>query len=210
MHLFDTDTSPTHLIAHTCTAIDTCTVEDGPIDIPRPTVHATPKQTTPRLQHENPPPYITTPLGIHVNVGEGAFETRAYGIFVVNVNFKASSKDLREHFGRAGRITECLLQRHRSTSRVKGNATLQFASPENIRKAVEMFDGEPFMGRRLRVRLDRVFAVSNPPPTPKPRVDGGVGEGDILRRSAGEDGPVIVDGSRLCHGVEWNDERETG
>ena len=210
MHLFDTDTSPTHLIAHTCTAIDTCTVEDGPIDIPRPTVHATPKQTTPRLQHENPPPYITTPLGIHVNVGEGAFETRAYGVFVANVNFKARSKDLREHFGRAGRITECLLQRHRSTSRVKGNATLQFASPENTRKAVEMFDGGPFMGRRLRVRLDRVFAVSNPPPTPKPRVGGEVGEGDILRRSAGEDRPVIVDGSRLCHGVEWNDERETG
>ena len=154
MHLFDTDTSPTHLIAHTCTATDTCTVEDGPIEIPRPTIHATPKQTTTLLSdrargflrpgRENPPPYITTPLGIHVNVGEGAFGTRAHGIFVANVNFKASSKDLREHFGRAGRITECLLHRHRSTGRVKGNATLRYASPENIRKAVEMFDGEPW------------------------------------------------------------------
>ena len=51
---------------------------------------------------------------------------------------------------------------------MKGNAILQFALPENIRKAVEMFDGEPFIGRRLRVRLDRVFAVSNPPPKVSP------------------------------------------
>ena len=79
---------------------------------------------------------------------------------------------------------------------MKGNATLQFASPENIRKAVEMFDGEPFIGRRLRVRLDRVFAVSNPLPTLKPQVDRGVGKGDILRQSVGEDRPVIVDGSK--------------
>jgi RNA recognition motif-containing protein len=58
--------------------------------------------------------------------------------------------------------------------RVKGNATLQYASPENVRRAVGMFDGEPFIGRRLRVRVDKVFAVSNPPPTLKPQVDGGV------------------------------------
>ena len=196
MHLFDTDTSPTHLIAHTCTAIDIYTVEDGPIEIPRPTIYATPKQTTTSPRRENPPPYITTPLGIHVNVGEGAFGTRAHGIFVANVNFKASSKDLREHFGRAGRITECLLHRHRSTGRVKGNATLRYASPENMKKAVEMFDGEPFIGRRLRVRLDRVFAVSNPPPEVSPQMDGGVGEGNNLRQSTDEDGPVIVDGSK--------------
>ena len=49
------------------------------------------------------------PLRIYVNVSEGVFETRAYGVFVTNVNFKASSKDLREYFGRARRITECLL-----------------------------------------------------------------------------------------------------
>ena len=79
---------------------------------------------------------------------------------------------------------------------MKGNATLQFASPENIRKAVEMFDGEPFIGRRLRVRSDRVFAVSNLLPTLKPQVDRGVGKGDILRRSTGEDRPVIIDGSK--------------
>jgi RNA recognition motif-containing protein len=64
--------------------------------------------------------YITSPLEIHVNVSNGAFETRACGIFVTNINFKASSKDVREHFGRAGRITKCRLQRGRSTGRVKG------------------------------------------------------------------------------------------
>jgi hypothetical protein len=31
-----------------------------------------------------------------------------------------------------------------------------------------MFDGEPFIGRRLRVRVDKVFAVSNPPPRVSP------------------------------------------
>jgi hypothetical protein len=216
-----------------------CTVEERPIEIPRPTIHVTPRQTTPpsdqargflrpqreiRLPHiriqglpqpqyEIRPPYITTPLGIHVNVSKGALETRANGIFVTNINFKASSKDLCEHFSRAGRITECLLQRDRSTGRVKGNATLRYASPENIRKAVEMFDGEPFMGRRLRVRLDRVFAVSNPPLEVLPQVDGGVGEGDNLRQSMDEDRPVIVDGSKSMtqdYATEWNDKREDG
>ena len=79
---------------------------------------------------------------------------------------------------------------------MKGNATLRYASPENMRKAVEMFDGEPFIGRRLKVRLDRVFAVSNPPPKVSPQIDGGVGEGDNLRQSTDEDRPVIVDGSK--------------
>ena len=79
---------------------------------------------------------------------------------------------------------------------MKGNATLQYALPENRRKAVEMFDDEPFVGRRLRVRLDRVFAVSNPPPKVSPQIDGGVGEGDNLRQSTDEDRPVIVDGSK--------------
>ena len=51
---------------------------------------------------------------------------------------------------------------------MKGNATLRYASPENIRKAVEIFDGEPFIGRRLKVRLNRVFAVSNLPPKVSP------------------------------------------
>ena len=79
----------------------------------------------------------------------------------MKVNFKVSSKNLRKHFGRAGRITECLLYRYRSTGRVKGNAILRYALLENIKKAVEMFDSKLFIGRRLRVRLDRVFAVSN-------------------------------------------------
>jgi hypothetical protein len=211
VHLFDMGRSPSHLIAHTCTAMDVCTVEERPIEIPDPTIHTTLEQT---MQPSDPkgwsevnigdqesshthrqPLHITTPLRIHINISGGAFETRAHGIFVTNINLKASSRDLREHFNRAGRITECLLQRDRSTGRVKGNATLWYASLENVRKAVGMFDGKPFIGRRLRVRVDKVFAVSNPPPTPKPQVDGGVGEDDILWQSTGEDGPVIVNGS---------------
>jgi hypothetical protein len=31
IHLFDTGRSPPQLIAHTCTAVDTCTVEERPM-----------------------------------------------------------------------------------------------------------------------------------------------------------------------------------
>jgi RNA recognition motif-containing protein len=142
------------------------------------------------------PTYITSPLEIHVNVSDGVFEKRAYGIFVTSINFKASSKDLREYFSRAGRITECRLQRDASAGRVKGNATLQYALPENVRKAAEMFDGEPFMGRRLRVRIDRVFAASNPPPIVSSQTYLGASDGNTPKQNVDRDGPVVVDGSK--------------
>jgi hypothetical protein len=45
IHLFDTGRSPSQLIAHTCTAVDTCTVEERPMEIPHPTIHVTPERT---------------------------------------------------------------------------------------------------------------------------------------------------------------------
>lgn len=143
------------------------------------------------------PVYVSSPMGTHVNVGQGAVKTEVRGVFISNIDYEASKKELERFFGRAGEIVYCRLQRDPVTGRSKGNATVQYATANDARNAVRLFNDEKHMSMRLRVRLDRgAIATGVPIPSTGPSgSDGTTGTTRPARQSRDGAEPVIVDGS---------------
>ena len=131
------------------------------------------------------PVYVSTSIGTPVNASAGVVRTESRGIFVSGLNFKARTRDIESFFGKAGKILKCDLQKDSATGKSKGNATVQYASAEDARKAVQIFDGQKFMSMRLNVRPDREATAVVPP---------AASNSSQASRSNAE--PIIVNGSR--------------
>jgi hypothetical protein len=143
------------------------------------------------------PMYVSSSTGTHVNVSQGAIKTEARGIFVSNVDYKASSKDLQRYFGRAGEIVKCQLQKDPATGKSKGNATVQYAVAKDAQNAVRMFNSEQYMGMRLKVRLDKEpVAIGMPSAGSSSRTNGSAaGNGRTVQQNRNNAEPIIVNGS---------------
>lgn len=111
-------------------------------------------------QQQQTPYYMPSPTtGTAVNVGQGAIRTEVRGVFVSNIDFKAKPEDILRHFGRAGQIVKCQLQKDPVTDKSKGNATVQYATTKEAKRAVDLFNDEKWMSMRLKVRLDRAHVA---------------------------------------------------
>lgn len=111
-------------------------------------------------QQQQAPYYMPSPTtGTAVNVGQGAIRTEVRGVFVSNIDFKARPEDILRHFGRAGQIVKCQLQKDPVTDKSKGNATVQYATTKEAKRAVDFFNDEKWMSMRLKVRLDRAHVA---------------------------------------------------
>jgi hypothetical protein len=143
------------------------------------------------------PVYISSPIGIHVNVGQGTVKTEVRGVFISNIDYEAGTKELERFFSRAGEIVCCRLQRDPVTEKSRGNATVQYTTANDARNAVRLFNDEKHMSMRLRVRLDRgAIATGVPiPSTGSSRSGGTTGTTRPARQSPDGTEPVIVDGS---------------
>ena len=76
-------------------------------------------------------------------------------IFVGGLNWDATEDDIREAFGASGTITEAVVVQDRDTGRSRGFGFVTYSSDEEANAAVEKFDGEEFMGRKLTVNEAR-------------------------------------------------------
>ena len=101
------------------------------------------------------PSYVTTSAGTPINVAGGALLTQHRGIFVSGLPYKAKEKDIREYFSRAGKIAKFDVPRDCSTGKLKGIAAVEYTTPIHVQRAIDMYDGKPFMQRTLHVRPDR-------------------------------------------------------
>jgi hypothetical protein len=147
-------------------------------------------------RYSHAPMYVSSSTGTHVNVSQGAIKTEVRGIFVSNVDYKASSKDLQRYFGRAGEIVKCQLQKDPATGKSKGNATVQYAVAKDAQNAVRMFNSEQYMGMRLKVRLDKEpVAIGMPSTGSSSRTNGSAGNGRSVQQSRSNAEPIIVNGS---------------
>ena len=146
-------------------------------------------------RHTQGPMYISSPTGTHVNVSQGAIKTEVRGIFVSNVDYKASSKDLQRYFGRAGEIVKCQLQKDPVTGKSKGNATVQYAVAKDAKRAVAMFHSEKYMGMRLKVRLDKEPVAVGTPSAGSSRTNGNASNSRTVQQSRNNAEPIIVNGS---------------
>ena len=76
-------------------------------------------------------------------------------LFVGNLAYQTMENDLNEYFSQAGVVTSVDLILDKFTGRSKGFAFIEFSSPEEANKAVEMFHNKEFQGRSLTVNVAR-------------------------------------------------------
>ncbi len=72
-------------------------------------------------------------------------------LYVGNISFKATEDDLRELFAQAGEVLSVKLITDNATGRLRGFGFVEMASEEDGKKAIEMFNGKPFMERSIVV-----------------------------------------------------------
>ncbi len=76
-------------------------------------------------------------------------------LYVGNLPFQAQDRDLQDFFSSAGVVTNVNLMMDRVTGRSRGFAFVEFSTPEEAQRAVELFNGKDFSGRPLTVNIAR-------------------------------------------------------
>jgi cold-inducible RNA-binding protein len=95
-------------------------------------------------------------------------------LFVGNISYQTTEDDLRQYFAAAGSIASCSLMFDKITGKSRGFAFVEYASPQEASKAIEMFHQKDFQGRALSVNVAR------------PKEDRGHGGAPAPRSSSGE------------------------
>lgn len=72
-------------------------------------------------------------------------------LFVGNVSFRASEDDLKDLFTKAGEVVSAKLVKDPATGRSKGFGFVEMATSDGADRAIQMFNGSPFMERNLVV-----------------------------------------------------------
>jgi cold-inducible RNA-binding protein len=99
-------------------------------------------------------------------------------LFVGNLAYQTLENDLQEYFSQAGVVTSVNLMLDKFTGKSRGFAFIEFSSPEEANKAVEMFHNKEFQGRNLTVNIAR-------PKEDRPPRSGGGYRGDRESRREG-------------------------
>ena len=76
-------------------------------------------------------------------------------LFVGNLAFQTMENDLQDYFSQAGVISSVNLMMDKFTGKSRGFAFIEFATPAEAAKAVEMFHSKEFQGRALTVNIAR-------------------------------------------------------
>lgn len=72
-------------------------------------------------------------------------------VYVGNLDYGVTKGQLEELFSKAGQVTDAIVITDRNTGRSKGFGFVEFAAVEAATKAIEMFNGQEFEGRELKV-----------------------------------------------------------
>ena len=76
-------------------------------------------------------------------------------LFVGNLSYQTLENDLTDLFSQAGAVASVNLMFDKFTGKSRGFAFVEFSSPEEATKAVEMFHNVEFQGRPLTVNIAR-------------------------------------------------------
>jgi len=95
-------------------------------------------------------------------------------LFVGNLPYQVLERDIEDQFRGAGVVVSVNLMLDKMTGRSRGFAFVEFSTPEEANKAVEMFHGKDLGGRAMTVNMAR--PREERPPGDRPR-DGYGGSG---------------------------------
>ena len=76
-------------------------------------------------------------------------------VYVGNLAFGVSDKDLQELFAQAGVCESATVITDRSTGQSRGFGFVEMGSNADAQKAIQQFDGQEFKGRALKVNEAR-------------------------------------------------------
>jgi RNA recognition motif-containing protein len=112
-------------------------------------------------------------------------------LFVGNLSYETGESDLQDHFAQAGAILSVNLMLDKLSGRSRGFAFVEFSTPEEAQKAIELFHGQEFQGRKLSVNVARP-REERPPREDRPpreRYSGNADRGPRERYGNREDRP---------------------
>lgn len=158
--------------------------------------------------HVAPSPfYVTLPNGLPVNLSHGAVQTECRSVFIGNLPYGTTWKELKEYLEGSTRVE---VPRN-ADNRAKGHAIATFESSEAANQACLRYNNTPFKGRQLRVRMDRHYETKRSGADMTPGVGGDAEDTRTASQTEGARGtrnaesqrympPVVVDGSNLASG----------
>ncbi len=76
-------------------------------------------------------------------------------LFVGNLSYQTTDSDLQTYFSPAGAVTSAKVMVDKITGKSRGFAFIEFATPAEAAKGVEMFHNKEFQGRTLTVNIAR-------------------------------------------------------
>ncbi len=76
-------------------------------------------------------------------------------LYIGNLSFDVSSKDLEELFAQAGACESAAVITDRATGQSRGFGFVEMASDADAQNAIQQFDGQEFKGRALKVNEAR-------------------------------------------------------
>ena len=74
-------------------------------------------------------------------------------LFVGNISWDATDKDLEELFAQFGEVQSANIVMDRATGRSRGFGFVEMATDEEAQAAIEGLDGKDFMGRPINVNV---------------------------------------------------------
>jgi RNA recognition motif-containing protein len=95
-------------------------------------------------------------------------------LFVGNLSYQTIENELQEYFSQAGPVTSVNLMLDKFTGKSRGFAFIEYATPAEAEKAVEVFHGKEFHGRALTVNIAKPREERSERP---PRREGGFRSG---------------------------------
>jgi RNA recognition motif-containing protein len=76
-------------------------------------------------------------------------------LYVGNLSYDTTEDSLKAAFEKAGSVDSAIIISDKATGRSKGFGFVEMASVEEAKKAAEMYDGQEFEGRNLKVNEAR-------------------------------------------------------
>jgi RNA recognition motif-containing protein len=82
-------------------------------------------------------------------------------LYVGGIPYSTTEAALGEHFAKAGEVLSTSIIIDRMTGRSKGFGFVEMANDEEAQKAIEMYNGQDFEGRKLTVNVARPLEPRN-------------------------------------------------
>jgi RNA recognition motif-containing protein len=76
-------------------------------------------------------------------------------LYIGNLPYSATEKELRDLFSQAGEVSEVVLIKDRNSGRSKGFAFVTMSNQSEVEKAIQMFNEQDLGGRALKVSIAR-------------------------------------------------------